>query len=120
MTNKEKGLICRKRHPLKWKMQALYMFAQRRVHGLTGHPRGYIWIGLPLCSKAEFKQWFISQLPKIVPMFRTYLRKKKDRKFALSLNRKNRFLGYTIDNLEILTVSDNSRLARSLKKPRGA
>ncbi len=114
LSNKQKAILFRKRHPLKWRCSALYLYAQKRVKGLTKHPRPEIWLGLTLCSKSDFDRWFDTNIRLAAKLYRAYLLSGKKRGLALSIHRINSDIGYVPSNMKLVTVSDNSRLAAFL------
>lgn len=90
---------------------ATYTRMKHRTLGSNGaHNRGH-WLGQPICSYSEFKQWALTQRDIWTSIHKRYAKTKK-RGDAPSINRIDSDLGYEISNLELKTVSQNSREAR--------
>lgn len=75
-----------------------------------------LWRGLELCDRSVFMAWFCSNKFLFKRMYRTYLKSGKSRALAPSINRINSKLGYTPENMEIITHGKNSGL-RSEPRP---
>jgi len=90
-----------------------------RVKGVLGkHNRGG-WAGLPICTLPEFKAWCIEHRGDWDALQATYL-VTESRADAPSINRIVGEYGYSVDNLELLTVSQNSRAGGRTPKNRRA
>lgn len=98
-------VIYNARHPIKRIRNNMYLKMRRRVTSRRS------WLGLPICSKAEFSKWFNSQKFVIKRLVTIYFDSGKDRRLAPSVNRIQAKEGYIVPNLEIITVSENSILS---------
>ena len=104
---------------LQWKLENpfeywiihTYARMQIRVKGRKDvHNRGH-WKGLPICSMEEFRGWADTQ-KNLWEQLQAVYSVTKRRGDAPSINRKDPPLGYAVTNLELKTVSQNSREAR--------
>ena len=87
----------------------------RRVSGTKGGNTLKSYIGLPICSKAEFVEWSLAQ-PELTVMFDSWVAAEWPRRLCPSIDRLNSTLGYTLDpmNLQWITWSENA--SRSHRK----
>jgi hypothetical protein len=98
-------------HPFEVWAMGVYNKMRYRTIGYKGfHNRGH-WKGLELCPQDDFREWAEEQYDVWFKLNKKY-KKTHSRKDAPSINRKDTSKGYIVDNLEIITVSENSRLSK--------
>lgn len=95
-------------------LSRLYMNMSRRVRGVTGHDRGN-WKGKSILPRDVFVTWAKNN-PDFMALYKRYVMNDFDRRLAPSINRINSNRGYTLDNMEWLTNSQNSGLSGSVHR----
>lgn len=95
-------------------LSSSYSGMKRRVEGRHVHNRGN-WKGKPILPRDVFVQWAKNH-PDFLSLYKRYVMNDFDRKLAPSINRIDSNKGYTLDNMEWLTSSQNSGLASSVRK----
>jgi hypothetical protein len=83
-----------------------YSEISRRVK--TYDPLRPNYYGLEKCTKEEFIYRFINDIS-FLKLFSSWKKHNYERKFAPSIDRINNKLGYTLDNLQFISQSQNSR-----------
>jgi hypothetical protein len=81
-----------------------------------GHNRGN-WVGKPILPKEIFVEWGTNH-PTYLKLYKRWVMSGFDRKLAPSVNRIDSNKGYTLDNIEWMTNSQNCSLAGSVKSYR--
>jgi hypothetical protein len=92
---------------------------RRRVQGRASKNPHY-WAGKPIMSRETFFEWSKNH-PDFLRLFKRWVLTKHDRKLVPSINRIDSAKGYTLDNVEWITFSQNASLAgevRSFNKRR--
>ena len=87
----------------------LYRNMKSRVEGINAE-RAHLYMGLPIIDKEEFYTWALNH-PEFIKLFDTWVKKRYNRKYTPSVDRVDPTLGYTFDNMEWVTASENSRRA---------
>lgn len=94
------------------KRRTLRGFLDEKYHAMTlrvsGKPtnRYSSAVGLPIISKDTFLTWAYAQ-GDLVPMFEKYKQSGWERNLCPTIDRINNLKGYTIDNIQFLTMVDN-------------
>lgn len=91
----------------KGKLMRCYRNMESRVTGIQWRKK-HLYEGKELLSRDEFYQWAISS-PEFHSLFDAWEASGYDRKLAPSVDRVNSKKGYTVDNMEWVTHSENSR-----------
>lgn len=93
----------------------LYGNIKRRVTtgGNTDCP--HLYVGKPVMPKDAFMVWSKNH-PDFLRLYKQWVTFNFDRKLTPVVNRLNSSLGYTLDNVEWITASQNSVLAASVRK----
>lgn len=94
----------------------LYSDMKRRVEGKGTHNRGD-WAGKPILSKDVFITWSRNH-PIFLSLYKQWTMSDFNRKLTPSINRMKSSKGYTLDNMEWMTSSQNSGLAGAVRKVR--
>jgi hypothetical protein len=89
-------------------MMRLYRNMKSRVSGVQKQ-KFHLYQGKTLLSKEEFYEWFKNNKDKD-ELFRKYEESGFDRKLAPSVDRIDSSKGYELDNIRLITHSENSRL----------
>ena len=85
-----------------------------RVNGTGGsHNRGN-WKGKPILPRDVFYTWARNN-PEFLRLYKRWFSSDFDRKLTPSVNRMNSSKGYTLDNMEWMTNSQNSGLAGAVR-----
>jgi len=116
-TNSGRSIYCnshRQRATINTFLSSLHRGMKRRVEGKNSHNRGN-WKGKPLLPRDIFMTWAKNH-PDFLSLYKRYIMNKFDRKLAPSINRIDSNKGYTLDNIEWMTSSQNSGLAGTVKK----
>jgi hypothetical protein len=92
---------------------ALYCQMRRRVEGRASKD-SYLWEGKPIMPRETFLEWGRNH-PDFLRLFRRWTLSGRDRKLVPSINRIDPGNGYTLDNVEWVTASQNSSLAGSVR-----
>ena len=92
----EKGFIMR-----------MYRNMKSRIEGVQ-HKKKHLYEGKYLLSKEEFYDWIKSQSD-FKSLFLLYEASNWERRLAPSVDRVDPSKGYSIDNMEVVTMSENSR-----------
>lgn len=85
-----------------------YRNMQSRVTGIQ-QKKAHLYAGLTILPRDQFYVW-AQQSPKFHELYTAWVASEYARRLTPSINRINPKLGYTIDNIEWLTHSENSRL----------
>ena len=93
----------------------LYKKMRQRVQGIRVSRDSKYWIGKPILAKDIFLLWSKNH-PDFLRLYKEWKSLDYDRKFTPSVNRINSAKGYSLDNLEWLTTSQNCSLASVVKK----
>jgi hypothetical protein len=88
----------------------MYRNMKSRVNGVQ-KKCAHIYKGLDILSKDEFYTW-INKSETFKELFDNYKNNNFSRRLSPTVDRINPDLGYTLDNMQILTLSDNVKLAR--------
>lgn len=91
----------------------LYSNMKKRVQGKHGSPQLYK--DKPLIAKEVFLNWAKNH-PSFLVLYKQWVMCDFDIKLAPSVNRINSRKGYTLDNMEWVTFSQNCTLASAVKK----
>lgn len=92
----------------------LYSHMKERVTNPDKSVCGRHYLGLPICSRNKFIE-FGMESNKFTNLFRRYKSSKGKRVIAPSIDRIKNTRGYTLDNIQFLTLSENSRKDRKVK-----
>lgn len=95
-------------------LMRLYRNMYSRVYGIQ-RQKWHLYKGIDILPKEDFYEWS-KKSHALKRLFRAWENSSYDRKFTPSVNRINPKRGYTIDNMEWLTHSENSRLTSRNKK----
>ena len=91
-----------------------YTRMQDRVRGTSiAHNKGN-WKGKPILPRDVFYTWSRNN-PEFLRLYKRWFSSDFDRKLTPSVNRMNSSKGYTLDNMEWLTNSQNSGLSGAVK-----
>ena len=85
----------------------LYRNMKSRVDGVQA-AKYHLYRGLGIIEKEKFYQWAMSQV-EFHLLFEEYEVGGYERRLAPSVDRINSSIGYQIDNMEFVTMSENSR-----------
>lgn len=88
-------------------LMRLYRNMESRIKGIQKE-KFHLYEGKELLSREEFYGWALNN-QEFKNLFENYKSNNYDRKLAPSVDRKNSEKGYTIDNMEFITMSENSR-----------
>jgi hypothetical protein len=91
----------------------LYRNMESRVTGIQWK-KAHLYKGKEILPREDFYNW-AKPNPKFLTMFKTWTEKGYDRRLTPTVNRINPQKGYTLDNMEWLTHSENSRLVTRKK-----
>jgi hypothetical protein len=104
-------------HTLGGKARAIYAGMRQRVEGR--HVRNpVLWAGLPILPQDEFLRWALTH-PEFTALHAAWAASDYKIKLAPSVDRIRSWEGYTLDNMQWLTHSENSRRG-ALSKHHGA
>jgi hypothetical protein len=92
----------------------IYSNMKQRVEGRGAHNRGN-WKGKPILPKEVFKTWARNHSI-FLGLYKQWTMSNFDIKLAPSVNRINSSKGYTLDNMEWMTNSQNSGLSSTVRK----
>lgn len=81
-----------------------------RVRGVT-KAKNHLYLGLEICPKKDFYDWSKNNLD-FLRMFKDYTDSGYSRVLCPSVDRVNPLRGYTFDNMEWVTFSENCRRSR--------
>lgn len=103
------GNLCTKKYEKTHKgfLMRLYRNMQSRVIGVQ-RTKHHLYSGKELLSRQEFYDWALNS-SKFYLLFGNYSDSGFNRKLAPSVDRIDSSKGYTIDNMEWVTMSENSR-----------
>lgn len=111
------GLFCKihsvKVNPTSF-LSALYTTIARRTRG-DATKRPDLYRGLPIMPKEVFMSWAKNH-PDFLRLYKQWVTADFDRRLTPSLNRMNSSRGYTLDNVNWLTNSQNSGLSGSVRQ----
>lgn len=85
----------------------IYGGMKKRILGYSKCP--HLYIGKDICDRESFYNWAVVN-EAFNKLFNTWEQEKYIRKLVPSINRINSKLGYTLDNMEFITNSENCRL----------
>lgn len=88
-------------------LMRLYRNMLSRISGVQ-RQKFHLYEGKALLDKQEFYKWSMTH-PDFLELFSKYKDSGWERKLAPSVDRINSSLGYTLDNMEWVTHSENSR-----------
>ena len=88
-------------------LMRLYRNMKSRVTGVQ-KMKSHLYVGKELLTKDEFNQWAM-QNPDFHKLFADYEESQYERKLAPSVDRIDSSKGYSVDNMEFVTMSENSR-----------
>ena len=88
-------------------LMRLYRNMKSRVNGVNKN-KAHLYKDKPLLDKETFYEWAKCS-PMFMVLFRQYEEKGFNRKDAPSVDRKNSSKGYSLDNMEWVTMSVNSQ-----------
>lgn len=91
----------------KGKLMRNYRNMESRVKGVQWR-KAHLYEGKELLSRDEFYEWAINQ-PVFHLLFDAWVKSDYDRKLSPSVDRIDSGRGYTVDNMEWVTHSENSR-----------
>lgn len=90
-----------------------YHGMNQRVQGRkTGSP--HLYLGKPIMPREVFYEWAKNH-PDFLKLFKRWVASDNNRKLVPSINRINSSKGYTLDNVEWMTFSQNAALAGSVR-----
>ncbi len=95
-------------------LMRLYRNMQSRVEGIQ-KLKFHLYKGKYLLPRQEFYLWAENH-PSFLKLFNYYISSGYDRKKAPSVDRINPDLGYELDNMEWVTMSENSRRSSVTKR----
>lgn len=87
-------------------LMRLYRNMKSRITGVQ-HLKFHLYEGKELFDKDTFYQWALQQ-PEFYKLFDAYVASKYNRKLAPSIDRVDSSKGYTFDNVEWVTMQENS------------
>lgn len=96
------------------KLMRIYRNMLSRITGVQ-KKKAHLYEGKPLLPKSEFYQWAIAS-PDFHRLFADWERSGYQRKLAPSVDRIFSSMGYTLENMEWVTHSENSRRGSISKK----
>lgn len=85
----------------------LYRNMQSRIDGVQWQKK-HLYENLTILPREQFYEWILSN-ETFLKLFADYEASGYQRKLAPSVDRLNNFRGYELDNMEIVTMSENSR-----------
>ena len=91
-----------------------YRNMKSRVTGVQ-KKKAHLYLGKEILPREEFYEWSKNNLD-FLKLFKAWAQCSYDRRLCPSVNRKDSRNGYTIDNMEWITHSQNSSLASVSKK----
>lgn len=94
----------------------IYRNMKSRVEGVQ-KKKHHLYEGKELIEKQAFYDW-AEQNPEFLSLYKAWVDSGYDRKMAPSVDRVDPRKGYTVDNMEWVTHSENSRRGGMAKKPR--
>ena len=110
---KRKEIVKRYKRTLKGMILDRYKEMRCRVEGKR--PKGKLrYLGLDICTKEDFINWSISSL-ELISLYCNWVLHNYNRKLSPSVDRINSKLGYTLDNMRWVTLSENSSRGRKAR-----
>lgn len=97
----------RQRYSFERIFQHKYSMMKQAVEGRSVHPRSCR--GKELCAKTEFILWCRKNISEFKRLHREYVESGFDKKKAPSVDRINPNRGYSLDNIQWLSLSDNCK-----------
>jgi hypothetical protein len=95
----------------------LYSKMLRRTKGKdTKNP--HLYVGKTILPREVFKEWSMNH-PHFLSLYKRWVLSGYDRKLAPSVNRMDSKRGYTLDNIEWVTFSQNASLAGTVRSFNG-
>lgn len=92
----------------------LYRNMKSRIEGIQ-KAKFHLYEGKSLLDKEKFYEWAESH-PKFMELYNYYVASSYNRKLAPSVDRINPDKGYRLDNMEWVTMSENSRRSSITRK----
>ena len=92
---------------LKGKLVRTYSNMKSRVSGKQKH-NAHLYNSLDILPKDDFYEWSLKD-PEYNRLHKEWAENNYDIKISPSIDRKNNVLGYTLDNMQWITHSENSR-----------
>ena len=92
----------------------LYTRMNQRVQG-RGTKNPHLFKGRPIMPRDVFKEWAKNH-PDFLKLYKQWVGNRFDRKLTPSVNRLDSSRGYTLDNVEFVTFSQNCMMATSVLK----
>ena len=106
--NQRRRLACNKYEKTpKGFIMRLYRNMKSRVNGVQ-KLKYHLYKDLYLMPRDDFYDWALSN-PKFTKLFSAYIDSGFERKLAPSVDRIDSSKGYSLDNIEFVTMSENSR-----------
>ncbi len=96
-------------------LNKVYNDMRARVNGKTKKSDSKYYVGKPILAKEIFVLWAKNH-PDFLRLYKQYYMSRFDRKLSPSVNRMDSNLGYTLGNIEWVTLSNNCMMAGSAKK----
>lgn len=87
-------------------LMRLYRNMKSRISGIQKPDKDY-WVGKELFDKGAFYEWALNH-PKFIELFEEYREQGYPRKLAPSIDRIDSNIGYTFNNVEWVTMLENS------------
>jgi hypothetical protein len=94
-------------------LNKMYVDMKRRISGKTKDRRYYL--GKSILDKDVFTTWAKNH-PDFLKLYKQYYTAKFERRLAPTVNRMDSNKGYTLDNMEWMSLSHNCMMASSLRK----
>lgn len=91
-------------------------FLMRAYRNMLGRTKGlttrsnHLYKGLPICEKEEFYKWSMQSDSGFLELLENYRKSGFERSLAPSVDRKDKYRGYLLDNMRWMTISENVSL----------
>lgn len=94
-----------------------YRNMRARVEGRSARSKEspHLWMGKPILPRETFLEWSRNH-PDFLRVFKRWANNDYERRLTPSINRINSKLGYTLNNMEWVTLSQNSMMASETYK----
>lgn len=103
------------KHSIHGYLISSYGYMKKRVEGRVSNKKyAHYWLGKPILPKEVFIEWSKNH-PDFLRLFKRWTMAGHDQKLSPSVNRIDSNKGYTLDNIEWVTVSQNSSLAGAVR-----
>lgn len=96
-------------------LNKVYNDMKARVNGKTKKSDAKYYVGKPILSKDAFTNWARNH-PDFLKLYKQYFMSRFDKKLAPSVNRMDSNMGYTLNNMEWVSFSQNCMMAGSAQK----